>query len=185
MQDQKTIIGVEYNYKISHSVLVLENIIDKDVNNSLIKFGNHSNEINTILVDQEERYIFSGSDDNKIVQYALFDNNKSIKVVKIYENLVTNFICSSVRIGNIAIFGGDNHNIIVILIDKKELLKYPIEVETQYIYSLKICRLSTSDPKILLASTGVNYKNLKLKTHCIDITKSLPENLKVDESIMK
>ena len=97
MQDQKTIIGVEFNKENKHSVLVLENLMNQDVNFSFIKFGNHSSVIFTILVDQEENYILSGGYDRKVVQYALNKNNYSVKVVKDYGKLDICYIWSSVR----------------------------------------------------------------------------------------
>ena len=181
MQDQKTIIGVEYNYENDHSILVLEDIMNQDINSSFIKFGDHSKEITTILVDHEENYILSAGDDKKVVQYALNANNDCIKMVKDYGNLDIGLIKSSLRIGNIAIFGGNDQEVRVVFINKKQVWNKPIKLKSDIINSLEICRLNGSDSKIILALNGLNYTNPKLNTDYLDIKKFLDMSLKVDQ----
>ena len=172
INDQKTIIGVEYNKKNYHSVLILEDIRNKDINYSPIKFGDHNSEITTILVDKEEKYILSGGSDYKVIQYTLNKNKDSINVLKYYGDINIYYIRSSIRIDNIAIFGGTDHKLRVILLDKQEIWKKPIKVRVKFINSLEICRVTSSDPKRLLVLSGKNPNNSQLKSKIFDITNS-------------
>ena len=122
LNNQKTLVGVECNYKKNYSEIVIEDITNNDPDYIPVKFPTGGIEINTILIDEERMCMFTGNRDGILVLYSLDTNGYSRKILKDYGNLRIGRIYCSLKIGNIAVFGGDRSSIALINIENRKKL---------------------------------------------------------------
>ena len=117
--------------------------------------------------------MFIGNRDGILVLYSLDVNGYSRKILKAYRDLGIGRIYSSLKIGNIAVFGGDDSSVALIDIDKRQNLGIISDLAVHKIYSIKLCKVkknNKSDVKLLLTATGKNYDYSSSKTDVLDIT---------------
>ena len=103
LNNQKTLVGVEYNDDEDHSEIVIEDITNTDPNYVPVKFPTGGIEINTILIDEERMCMFIGNRKGILIKYSLDTNGYSRKILKDYGDLEIGSIISSLKIGNLSL----------------------------------------------------------------------------------
>ena len=172
LNNQKTLVGVEDNNDEDHSEIVIEDITNTDPNYVPVKFPTGGIEIYTILIDEERMCMFIGNWKGMLVEFSLDTNGYSRKIVKDYGDLGIGNIRSSLKIGNIAVFGGTKSSVALIDIDNTQNLGIISDLAVGSIYSIELCRVKNnkSDVKLLLTVTGRDYDYSSSKTDVLDIT---------------
>ena len=173
LNDQKTLVGVEYNYNEEHSKIVIEDITNTNPHYVPVKFPIGQGEINTILIDEDRNCMFIGCKNGILVQYCIDINGYSRKVIKNYDDLGIGCIYSSLKIGNIAVFGGSRSSLAFIDIDNRQNLGIISDLAVYWIRSIKLCQVKKnkkSEYKMLMTVTGRYYDYSSSKTDVLDIT---------------
>ena len=170
LNDMKTIIGVKYEKNNKNSHLVIEAMGNNQ--NTLMIFGEHKNEIASILIVEDLNCFFVGGWDEKIVQYSLNGVHGSGKVIMEYKDLKICPIFSLLRIGNFAIIGGSVGQLKIIEINKKRANDKIVRVSPQRIFSLSFCKITSlnSENKMLLVANGDQYNYSSELSDVLDIT---------------
>ena len=171
LNDQKTLIGIGNIGYFMSSEIVIEDITNTDPNYVPVKFIIEGGETNTILIDEDRNCMFFGNNDGIVVQYSIDIKGYSRKIIKNYGDLGIGWIISSLRIGNIAVFGGNNSSLAFINIDSRQHLGNVSDLAMKWISSIELCTVKNkSDVKLLLTVGGSRYDYSGSKTDVIDIT---------------
>lgn len=125
--------------------LLLENIVDTNPHHSSFGFGNHSQRIRSIVINEDLQTLVVGDFSGTVIQYDLCNGRSSLKVIRHYGNIGIGRILSSTRINNFVIFGGDSFCFRVIDTAKRMMVTSSIRTSVECITSLTICRKSNED----------------------------------------
>ena len=156
MPDQRTIIGVQHGN--GNRFLIMENIQNKDNNYTPYKFGNHASIINTILPNWKFTTIYVGDQTGKVIQYEFNHSSRTWFYARNYGDLQIGGVLTSIRFGNIAIFGGAyNYKIRTIDMDKEEMVLNSYKVAIYNVYSLILCPISYKDIRMVVTGNAPLY----------------------------
>ena len=172
LNDQKTLIGAEKEYFNEYSEIVIEDITNTDPEYVPVKFPTNNSKIFTILIDEERKCLFIGNENEVVIEYSLDTQGYSINFIKKYEDLGIGSVHSSLKFGNIAVFGGDCGTIAFIDIENKQHLGNISDLAVGRIFSIQLCKVQNGefDTKLLLTLTGDEYDYSGSKTDVLDIT---------------
>ena len=180
LQDQKTIVGVEYNEKKNFSEIVIEDITNKDTNYSPVRIQTNGCFINTILIDEHNGFMLTGDGNGRVLQFSLNFSKDLGKLIKDYGELGVGWIDTSIMFGNLAVFGGEKSSLGFIDTGKCQYLGIKDNLAVENITSIELCwvKQAQAQSKALLTICGRNYDYSSSKTDVLDITQLIPENLK-------
>lgn len=180
LEDQKTIVGVEYNFENKCSQIVIEDITNKDSNYSPIKIQTDQEYIKTILIDEDNRFMLIGTKNGNVEQLSLNFKKDLGKVIKDYGKLQIGEIYSSFMIEDFAIFGGENSSLGFIDTKKSQYLGQRGGLVMGCIYSIELCwvKQDITELNALLTLSGDEYDYSSSKTDVLDITHLISEKLR-------
>ena len=132
------------------------------------RFGSHHSAVLTILLDETKNYLFAGDQGGHIVQYSLLAETK---VVKHFGNVGIGWIRASAKFGNLAVFGGNQSQILILNISQRTILS-KLRVAIGWIYSLQFCEIPSlqNGIQILLAISGSKPDYSNFKTDLLNFT---------------
>ena len=122
LNDQKTVIGVEFSEKNNYSEIVIEDITNTNPPFAPVKFSAGCYRIYCIVVDENMNCMFTGSGIGDLVQYSLDIFGHSRKIIKNYGNLGIGCLLTYIKFGNIVVFGGNRGSIAFIDFEKRKYL---------------------------------------------------------------
>ena len=177
LADQATVIGIKYDESNRHSVLVQERIARHEAHSafSVIKFGQHDNKINTVLVMQKHQSVFASDYNGNVIQYRLDHAGGTPTIVKNYGDIGIGWVSSSVAGRNLALFGGRYSRLVVIAADMQQMVTKKIPVASGNIKSLSMCKSHVSNKKrrMLLAVCGIGADYSNRRSDLLDFTPCL------------
>ena len=148
------------------SVIIEE--ITHDHSTSRTVFGNHKGTITTVLPFEDLDTLLVGDWNNNVVQYQR-ESSGSWKVSKDYEDIGISDINASSRVGNMAVFGGDDYCLRVIDVAKRKVVGGSYRTAIKWIYSLQVCQVSSH--KTIVFVGGCNPDDSKSKSDLLEISK--------------
>lgn len=150
LSDQASIVGVDWK---SHKVIARETLaVPCSLQSSKCVFGSLKT-IYTVLVCEKLNAYFAGSFGGQLVQYELATD----KLVRNFGNLGIHHLTSSACFGNMAVFGGWDFRLQVVLVQEAQLFLGFVRTAVRHIDSLKLCPVFDGEGqcvKMLLAVTG-------------------------------
>ena len=143
-------------------------LVEDTTTGSSFKFGSRSKSINTITFDKDSSTLLVSHEDQHVTQYNLDIPKKQLIKVKEYPNLGIGRITCCFRFLHLAFFGGDESEVIVLDLSRKEVLKEKIKTATTCIFSIEVCLVDKS--RIILAAIGCKSNYILNKSDLLDIT---------------
>ena len=159
LPDGRTVIGADAS---DRTKLIMEDITQ----GNRTEIATHGGIILTLLFDPRTETLLVGDQSRHVKQYKR--ENKSFTLVKDYGDVGVDWIWSSAKVGEFAIFGGDNHSLIAIDIKNQTLLKGSLKTAYKSVYSLQVC--FTNNHKLLLAVSGSDPNFSPDKSDLFDVT---------------
>ena len=159
--DDLTIIGVENNkyrgiFENSGRIIKKEKLNDRL--QSIMIYDKNTNNVNTILVDENNNTFLAGDNNGDLVKYNLTNG----KIIKYFKNIGISWIKSSTRLNNLCFFGGVNNNFIVMDNYTNTIILKPFESLINWINSIQICKvnmINSSKYMLIVTGTDSSYEN--------------------------
>ena len=124
---------------------------------------------------QQYGFVFAGDRRGYLNQYRLEPTGGVPTIVKEYGRIDIGQIYSSVSVGNLAVFGGEDKRLVVIATDMQQVVIYDVPVAIKHIFSLSMCPVRVSDTKtrVLLAVSGGKADYSNDRSDLLDVTPCL------------
>ena len=159
LPDGKTVVGPDAS---DRTKLIMEDITQ----GNRTEIATHGGIILTLLFDPRTETLLVGDQSRHVKQYKR--ENKSFTLIKDYGDVGVDWIWSSARVGEFAIFGGDNPSLVAIAIKNQPLHKGVLKTAYKSVYSLQVC--FTNNHKILLSVSGSDPNFSPDKSDLFDVT---------------
>ena len=166
LADQVSVVGVGLADK---STILRENILDASA--LVVTYSANRDEALTVAPHEKLDSLFAGScnrERGQVVQYRLSTG----QVIKNFGPVGIGLVVSSIRFGNLIMFGGESHKFAAIDSVKRQVAGQPVTSAVQSVYSMAICETAKGhdEKRILLfvCGLGANYSNDR--TDVFDIT---------------
>jgi hypothetical protein len=189
MNNQRNIIGVEYDSKSLFKTIIMEDLENPCSYDHIFRVRQNTFYLYNLTFIEDLSLLMAGDCHQKAVQYDMNLDSTSGKVVARYHDLNISAIISSAYIGNLLILGGVSGLIRMINVTTRKEIHSTISVGNGYVRCIKICPVinpkDETDWKVLVCFCGMKeHSSNKEVSDIIDIT-GIVVQMKIPFSIIK